>query len=270
MNNRYDITLKDLFSNIPPKLLKLLCGFEEAKVLDSQLPEISYRQADMILELPDDTLLHIEIQSYNDKSMALRMLGYYYHIYSKYKKDITQVVLYVGKEDMKMENSLELKNLNLKYNLINIADIDSSYFLDSSSIDDNVIAILCKTDNGRELVNAVLNKLKNLEEKNAKNYIKKLFEISMLRDFDIILKKEVLTMPIRIDPKDSVLYKDGVEEGREEGRKEGRKEGSKKKEIEDILELHKNLKLPAKTIAQGLNLDIEYVEKILIDNGLIK
>ena len=266
MNNRYDIPLKDLFSDIPPKLLKLLCVFEEAKVLDSQLPEISYRQADMILELPDDTLLHIEIQSYNDKSMALRMLGYYYHIYSKYKKDITQVVLYVGKEDMKMESSLELKNLNLKYNLINIADVDSSYFLDSSSIDDNVIAILCKTDNNRRLVNAVLDKLKKLEEKTAKNNIKKLIEISNLRGFDIIIKKEVSTMPIRIDPKDIVFYKDGHKDGKEEGREEGRKETK----IEDILDLHKNLKLPAKTIAQGLNLDVEYVEKILRDKDLIK
>ncbi|MBF0337047.1 MAG: flagellar biosynthesis/type III secretory pathway protein, partial [Nitrospirae bacterium] len=72
----YDLTLKGILKDVPKRFFKIITGFEEATFLDVQFPSVKYRQVDLLVERPDKTLLHIELQSYNDSDMDWRMLDY--------------------------------------------------------------------------------------------------------------------------------------------------------------------------------------------------
>lgn len=90
---KYDYTLKDLFKDIPSALLELLTGFRDGKFLDIQFPEIKYRQPDLLLELPDSTIFHLELQSCYDSSMLLRMLEYHLLLESDKPEDVVLAIL---------------------------------------------------------------------------------------------------------------------------------------------------------------------------------
>ena len=71
---RYDLTLKDLFQNLPRRLLQLLTGSDAAQVFSAEYPSVAKRLPDLVLRLTDGRLYHLELQSDNDADMALRML----------------------------------------------------------------------------------------------------------------------------------------------------------------------------------------------------
>jgi hypothetical protein len=96
MHQKFDLTLKKLFKDIPAELLKILTGFDTGKFLDITLVNIQYWCPDLLIELPDGSLLHIEIQSTNDGKMLMRMYLYSALIFKQYGKLPRQIVLYVG------------------------------------------------------------------------------------------------------------------------------------------------------------------------------
>src|SRR5437763_1578155 len=102
MQSKYDILLKDLFQDEPSVLLEELTGYKEGKFINCEFPNIQYKVGDLLRELPDGTLFHLEIQSTNDRKMVSRMNIYCSLIYDRYEKDISQMVLYIGSEKMNM------------------------------------------------------------------------------------------------------------------------------------------------------------------------
>ena len=272
MTGKYDITIKELFSKKPSRFLELLTGFREGNFIDTQLPEIFIQQSDMILELPDKSIFQLEIQSTNDKKMYIRMYGYSYLILSKFDVLAKQMVLYVGDKPLNMRKSIRNQLIKYEYILKDIRDFDSNELLNSKSIEDNIIALLCKTDDQIKLIREILKRIKKIKSKNQiNNYIKKLIEISHLRKLDVILLEEVKKMSITIDIKEHALYKEGIKEGKLEGIKEGKLEGIKEGKLEGIKEgklksvikLHKKLGLSFKEIADCLDLEEDEVRSIL-------
>ncbi|MBF0336889.1 MAG: hypothetical protein HQL05_03575, partial [Nitrospirae bacterium] len=63
MTQEYDITLKSILKDVPKRFFNMLTGFEDAKFLDVQFPSVRYRQPDLLMDLPDNSLWHFEIQS---------------------------------------------------------------------------------------------------------------------------------------------------------------------------------------------------------------
>ena len=104
---KYDKTFKEILENIPTKFLKLFTGYEQGKFLDIELPLVSSRKADFLVELPNKEIFHLEVQVSNDPLMPLRMMEYCTSIIRKYKRAPIQVVLYIGKEKLNMNNKLE-------------------------------------------------------------------------------------------------------------------------------------------------------------------
>jgi len=70
----YDKTLKELLKTISHGLLKILTRYEDAKFLDVQFPDVKHREPDLLVELPDKSIFHLEIQATNDDSMVWRCL----------------------------------------------------------------------------------------------------------------------------------------------------------------------------------------------------
>jgi predicted transposase YdaD len=237
MHYRFDITLKDLLKDMPAKFLKILTGYENGKFLDIQLPDIHLLVPDLLIELPDGSLVHIEIQSTNDGTMLVRMYLYSAFIFKQYGRLPRQVVLYVGDKPLNMEN----KTGPYSYELLDIRDINCSELLQSEKPEDIVLAILCKSDDMDVTIARILEKLSILPLKSRRDYILKLLYLSDLRMLYNKVTQEVMKMPITIDLRESSIFKEGREEGLLEGERLGELRGERRGErlgvVEGMLEL---------------------------------
>jgi hypothetical protein len=220
MHKKFDITLKELLKDIPAKFLKIISGFETGKFLDTQLTNVTLLLPDLLIELPDLTLLHIEIMS-NPEKMLKRMFVYNALIFNDFDRLPRQILLYVGDKPLNIENTMG----DYSFEIINIKDINCAELLESDKPEDIVLAILCKSGNMDVTIAKILEKLSVLPIKERKDYILKLFYLSDLRKLYNKVRQEVEKMPITIDLADSDIYKEGLFEGKQEGLYEGKQEG---------------------------------------------
>ncbi|MEO5357893.1 MAG: hypothetical protein H7844_11430 [Nitrospirae bacterium YQR-1] len=205
--------------------MKILTGFDTAKFLDVQFPSVTYRQPDLLVELPDETLFHMEMQAQNARDMDCRELEYLYLIYCEFRKSIRQLVLYVGDEKVNMRNEIKMPGLHFTYRIIDIRTIDCRDLLESDDPGDNILAILCKTEDADGTIKGILAKLYELPPDEREDYILKLLTLSRLRGLTKSVKREVKKMPVTIDITKDELYLDGVEKGLFEGELRGKRDG---------------------------------------------
>ncbi|MEO5356740.1 MAG: hypothetical protein H7844_05505 [Nitrospirae bacterium YQR-1] len=236
MPQRHDITLKDIMKGLPRKFMKLLTGFETANFLDVQFPSVKYRQPDLLLELPDESLFHMEIQAQNDRDMDCRELDYLSVIFCTLRKPVRQLVLYVGYAKLNMKNEIKMHGLHFTYKIIDIRDIDCRELLNSDDPGDNILAVLCKTEDADGTIKGILAKLSELPVEEKESYVLKLLQLSRLRNLTKTVVKEVKKMPVTIDVTKDELYLEGVEKGLLEGERKGLLEGKIEGKLEGLLE----------------------------------
>ncbi|MBF0402503.1 hypothetical protein [Candidatus Magnetominusculus xianensis] len=201
--------------------MKLLTGFETVNQIDVQFPEIKYRQPDLVLELPDNSIFHVELQSDNDNNMDCRELDYCCMIYCKLRKNIRQVVLYVGNSKMNMRNEVKLQDLVFSFKTIDVREMDCNYLMESNDPGDVVLSILCKMEDADISIKGILTRLVELPESYREGYILKLLNLSRLRNLTTTVKREVEKMPVTIDITKDELYLNGEQRGKLEGLNEG-------------------------------------------------
>ncbi len=80
----FDKTLRDIIQNIPQKFISILTGKKGTKILDNTFPSTKERVADLVLQLEDGSVFHLELQTQNDKNMPFRMLEYYLLLKQRY------------------------------------------------------------------------------------------------------------------------------------------------------------------------------------------
>ncbi len=243
-----DITLKDIFEEVPHRLSKILSPAPIKELLPTSLPSTELR-VDFLARLEDESILHMEFQSFNDTNMPWRMLRYYTAIAEKYKThNIKQIVVYVGNEKLRMKSSLKIKNLVFKYEILDIRQIDCRVLLESPDPMDRLLACLCKVEDEVYLIEKLIKTMESMNEEERKDYLLKALTLTELRpNLRIRLTEEVKPMPIVVRPEDirlpkrklrkDILYRLGLEEGKKEGEiigiekgkqiglEEGRKEG---------------------------------------------
>ncbi len=235
-----DIALKDIFEEVPHRLSKILSPAPIKELLPTSLPSTELR-VDFLAIFEDESILHMEFQSFNDTNMPWRMLRYYTAIAEKYKThNIKQLVVYVGNEKLRMKSSLKIKNLVFKYEILDIRQIDCRVLLESPDPMDRLLACLCKVEDEVYLIEKLIKTMEGMNEEERKDYLLKALTLTELRpNLRIKLTEEVKPMPIVVRPEDiklpkkklrkDVLYRLGLEEGKKEGEvigiEKGRKEG---------------------------------------------
>ena len=257
---KIDITLRDVIQEIPPKFIQILTGKKAKKLLDTSLPEVKERRADFLVELEDGSIFHLELQTQNDKNMPFRMLEYFVLISSKYpNRNIKQMVLYVGEKPLNMKDSIETENLSYSYKLMDIREISCEELLGSDSLTDKILGVLCNVENPERYFREVLTELYKLSDREKKDYLKKLLNLLTIRPKLVLsFEKEERNMPITIDEelmKEHPWFKRGEKKGKEEGKLEAKRE--------DVIKLHKKLKMNAKEIAEVLELPLDFVEGVI-------
>jgi hypothetical protein len=89
-----------------------------------EAPKVSNRRVDLLGELPDGNLVHIEVQSRNEKDFPLRMAEYLFGIGLRYGRLPRQVVLYVGEAPMRMKDRVEGPDVSVRFHIFDIRDLD--------------------------------------------------------------------------------------------------------------------------------------------------
>jgi uncharacterized protein YuzE len=222
---RFDTILKEIFSEAIGTIYYLATGKKigkKVKVISAEIRLVKTFRPDILVEA-DGEIIQVEIQAQQDKTLPRRMFRYYYAILEKYKKEPTQIVLFVGKGNPP-PSDYKTPKLTLKYKVLDMKKIDPDVFIKSKKPGEVIVGILAgkfkdKPKIIRKVKKRIVEILKN-EEKIIK-YIDSISFLAGLFDIEIRLKP----MPIQVDIRKTFLYKWGKEEGLKEGLKEGEKRG---------------------------------------------
>ncbi len=237
-----DIALKDIFEEIPHRLSKILAPAPIKELLPTNFPSTELR-VDFLARLEDESILHIEFQSFNDPNMPFRMLRYYIAILERYPSSpIKQLLVYVGNRKLRMKSRLRLGNLSFSYEMIDIRQIDCKVLLESPDPMDRLLACLCKVEDEVYLIEKLIKTMEGMNEEERKDYLLKALTLTELRpNLRIRLTEEVRHMPIVVRPEDirlpkrklkkDILYRLGLEEGKRIGLEEGKQIGFQEGEI---------------------------------------
>ncbi|MGF7400217.1 Rpn family recombination-promoting nuclease/putative transposase [Thermoanaerobacterium thermosaccharolyticum] len=133
MAQKYDITMKNIFSDMADDIMSYFLGLQYTKIdeLNIEFARVERRDSDMIFKCTTDkgnVAVHIEFQSENDGKMPYRMLRYSLEIMEKHNLIPYQIVVYIGKDNVNMVNSLsydfgEQNTLDYRYRIINVGEI---------------------------------------------------------------------------------------------------------------------------------------------------
>ncbi len=231
-----DIALKDIFEEVPHRLSKILAPAPIKELLPTNFPSTELR-VDFLARLEDDSILHIEFQSFNDTNMPFRMLRYYLAILERYPSSpIKQLLVYVGNRKLRMKSRLRIRNLTFSYEILDIRQIDCKLLLESPDPMDRLLACLCKVEDEVYLIEKLIKTMEGMNEEERKDYLLKALTLTELRpNLRIKLTEEVKPMPIVVRPEDirlpkrklrkDVLYRLGLEEGKQIGFQEGKQIG---------------------------------------------
>jgi hypothetical protein len=244
---RFDPILKEIFPEAIGTIYYLAIGRKIGKKVRVILAEISLVKTfrpDILVEA-DGEIIQVEIQAQQDKTLPYRMFRYYYAIVEKYKREPTQIVLFVGKGNPP-PSEFKTPKLTLKYEVLDMKKIDPDVFIRSKKPGEVTVGILAgKFKDKPKIIRKVKKRIVEIL-KNEEKIIKYIDSISFLAGlFDIEIN--VKPMPIQVDIRKTFLYKWGKDEGLKEGKQEGLKEAilldvqikfgkSKVKEVKTLLE----------------------------------
>ena len=228
---RFDTEIKGIFESAAKAVVKLVLKVDilEIKPAGTEIQELLRADFVGIIKTHKGSfLVHIEFQTSNYETRPQGMLQYAIALYRKYKLPLIQIVIYIGKEKLRMKNVFSLKTdfteIYHRFEIIDISEIEAESFLESDEPDVFILSILGKTGDRVGVLRRVIEKLKelNLGEERILKYIHRIEVLSELRG---IGKEEISEMPIEIDITKLWGYKEGREAGLKEGKEAGLKEG---------------------------------------------
>ena len=227
--HEYDITLKLLLRGSAAMAFQALTGGLVERWLDIELPKMQNLRMDLLGELADGTLLHLELQSGNDPEMPLRMAEYALGVYRRFDQFPRQIVLYVGEPTLRMQPNLTGARFSFSYELRDLRDLDGDGLLRSEEVGDNVIAVLARLRDRKAAVMEIVRRIAGLDAVRRDAALGQLIVLAGLRGLEETVEEEIRKMPILNDILDHKVlgreYKRGRAEGIEDGRQDGIQQG---------------------------------------------
>ncbi len=197
--SNYDLVVKELFERDHPTLLdELAGGLGVRQILNSELAVTLARRADLVFLLEDESILHLEFQSRNDKEMPYRAGIYCLLLAQKYRRRVRQAVIYLGQPTLKMENFLDLGQTKVSYSLIDIRELDALKLMASGNPGDLALAMLAS--GGPEQVVEIWKRAARLKGSARQRALSRIGLLSGLRRLDEGLIMELQAMGTTTDP----------------------------------------------------------------------
>jgi len=165
MAHRYDVSLKALFLSEGDGIMRrLLFGGKVIEFLATEQPQVFNHRADLVVRTEDRSLHHVEFQTFNEAGFALRMLEYYAYLVRVYKQHVSQVVLYLGREPLRLEAAYTSPSIDFRFEIVNLCEFDAGPLLASEDWADNLLALLAKGEPETAL-EVVLSRLRAMKSK---------------------------------------------------------------------------------------------------------
>ncbi len=227
----YDIALKSILRHLTGRALFRLTGYRVKRWRDTELVVAHTRRVDLLGETTDGHLLHIELQSTNDPAMATRMLEYAAAMNLQFGQLPEQVVLYVGREKLRMRSEIKSREWAFRCRMIDIRDLDGDELIAGRNVEDNVIAVLARLRDERAAIRRILRRIAKCTPQRRELALRELTVLAGLRNLAPMVGQETKQMPILEDIMDHPLFgpkiRKSLEIGLEQGREEGREEGER-------------------------------------------
>jgi DNA-binding FrmR family transcriptional regulator len=222
--HEYDVALKNILTRPGSSVLAQLTGASSLRWLNVEAPKVGNRRVDLLGELPDGNLVHIELQSRNEKDFPLRMAEYLFGIRRQYGRLPRQVVLYVGEAPLRMRDRIEGPDVSVRFHLVDIRDLDGEQLLASANMGDNVLAVLTRIGGQLTGVRRALERIATGPAGQRDDALAELFIIAGLRRMEDEARREATKMPVLNDIMDNKVVGPLLRQGRAEGRIEGQLE----------------------------------------------
>jgi hypothetical protein len=140
---RFDLILKEIISRAASKIIWLATGGKvegKLKMFPAEIRLAKSFYTDILFEIGGE-MFQIEIQVQQDKTMPERMFKYYYAIVEKYKKEPTQIVLFVGR-GKPPPSDYKTPKLTLKYEVLDMKKIDPDVLIKSQKPEEVIVGVL--------------------------------------------------------------------------------------------------------------------------------
>jgi hypothetical protein len=222
--HEYDVALKNILTRPGSALLVHLTGASSLKWLNVEAPKVNNRRVDLLGELPDGNLVHIELQSRNERDFPLRMAEYLFGIGLRYGRLPRQVVLYVGEAPLRMRDRVESPDASVRFHMVDIRDLDGEKLLASSHVGDNVLAVLTRLGERPKVVRRILERIAAGSPEERDQALAELLILARLRRLSGEVAKETSRMPIMEDIMDHDIIGPAIRKGLAQGRVEGQVE----------------------------------------------
>ena len=137
--------------------------------VDIEQPKVTNIRVDLLARLADGSLRHVELQKKNEADIGRRQAEYYVGFHRLLNEHVEQILLYVGREPLRMSPVWETPSMRHKFIILDIRDFDGEPLVASEDWGDNILALLTRVDQERVLqrVQAQLRKLKGEEQETA-------------------------------------------------------------------------------------------------------
>ncbi|MBF0421220.1 MAG: DUF4351 domain-containing protein, partial [Magnetococcales bacterium] len=141
-----------------------------------------------------------------------------------------------GLKEWQTGSSIEEPNLSFRYEVIDIRSIDCRELLDSPSLEENILAILCRIDNQKEVIQEILYRISELPVKARADALTKLVILSRLRRLETVVKTEAEEMSLTFNVMENDVLRPlfmkaqmdseqiGIQIGEQRGEQRGRRE----------------------------------------------
>ena len=227
-SQQFDKIIRQNMPVLFPALMEKVFGLHivEYTLLDDKLQTTKQLEVDALQKATDAEgntfIIHLEVQTKNDKYMAIRLLEYRAMLNRIHGLLVKQYVLYIGGGNMNMQDCIIEPDLQFAYKLIDFSTLPHEWFLSSEHIEEQLLAVLGKlgdkepTKLMEEVISAIdrqpINRVAKIK------YFKQLRVLAQLRKFtdtkkvrDMMLKTASF-FKVEKDP----FYKQGAEEAAEQ------------------------------------------------------
>ena len=195
----FDNVAKKTFSRVYQSIIHKVLGLDikNAIKIPTSFSRTKEKRTDFAIKVSPPVgkpeIVHIEFQSKNDKNMDKRELGYFLDFYWEYDLEIVQYVIYLGSGASTMPTEITLPNINFRYKVITMNQVDVDLFLNSDNPHEVVLAVLCKYERKQapKIIKQILEKLreKTQNERELHEYVTDLEILSNLRNLQRQTKK---------------------------------------------------------------------------------
>ena len=197
-----------------------ITGASSLRWLNVERPLVRNLRVDLLGESPDGELIHIELQSRNERGFPFRMREYSFAVALRHGRLPRQVALYAGAEPLRMPAQVHGPGGTFRYHLMDIRQLDGELLLASKDPGDNIVAILTRLGGKPDAVRRVLDRIEDGPPDLRDEALAELSILAGLRKLTGEVEREAMKVPIQESIRNNDYYGPLIRQERARGNRE--------------------------------------------------